>query len=209
MPRTFNLRQHLLTFFLLVCLPISVFSNSLIKDGKLDTPAVSKLYMDGELEELRQALEEFREAYPKAEFEDRVTTYKYLSIIYAANPDTKAKAEAYMYKLLDMVPTIQLIDLYISDNIQAVFNRVRERFEAEKNYETNYDKFGRPKQQTHPNDPIEAKGDSPDTKKKNETSVKGSKHWIYWTAGLGIVAATVIGYVLWSNGSDEPTPEQL
>lgn len=98
-------------------------------DGTLDKPTISKAYFEGEFWTVINALEAFRKANKTSTREDSIYTFKYLSVVYAAEPTTRAKAESYMYQLIRMMPTIDLLDLYISDNIQSIFVKVKSDFE--------------------------------------------------------------------------------
>jgi hypothetical protein len=69
----------------------------------------------------------YRQTFPASSTrEDSIFVFKYLSVIYAADSTTRLKAESYMVQHLRLMPTIELVDLYISDNIHAISNlRVR------------------------------------------------------------------------------------
>ncbi len=98
-------------------------------DGSLDKTTLSKAYFEGEFWSVITALEEYRKnGLATATRDDSVYTYKYLSVVYAADPSTRQKAESFMYLLLRMMPTIDLLDLYISDNIESIFQKVRSDF---------------------------------------------------------------------------------
>ncbi|GEM_PF-1260579 len=98
-------------------------------DGSLDKPTISKAYFEGEFWTVINALEAFRKTGMKAGREDSIYTFKYLSVVYAADPTTRKKGESYMYQLIKMMPTIDLIDLYISDNIESIFKKVKSDYE--------------------------------------------------------------------------------
>jgi hypothetical protein len=98
-------------------------------DGTLDKPVISKAYFEGEFWTVINALEAFRKSGIPATREDSIYTFKYLSVVYAADPETRKKAESYMYQLIKMMPTIDLLDLYISDNIESIFQKVKSDYE--------------------------------------------------------------------------------
>jgi hypothetical protein len=103
---------------------------SINPDDSLNKAAISKAYFEGEFWTVITGLEEFRKkGLASASRDDSVYTYKYLSVVYAAEPSTRQKAESFMYLLLKMMPTIDLLDLYISDNIEAIFLKVRSDFD--------------------------------------------------------------------------------
>lgn len=98
-------------------------------DGSLDKPTVSNAYFEGEFWTVIKALEAFRKSGMKTSREDSIYTFKYLSVVYAADASTRKKGESYMYQLIKMMPTIDLIDLYISDNIESIFKKVKLDYE--------------------------------------------------------------------------------
>jgi hypothetical protein len=95
-------------------------------DGSLDKDAISHAYFEGDFRRILPPLEAFRASLAKKTKDDSIFVFKYLSVIYAADSSTRPKAESYMVQLVKMKPTIELIDLYISDNIEAIFTGVKE-----------------------------------------------------------------------------------
>lgn len=115
--------------FLLAIASPSLAVKGINPDGTLDKPTISKAYFEGEFWTVINALEAFRKTGYNKNREDSVYAFKYLSVVYAADPTTRAKAESYMYQLIRMMPTIDLLDLYISDNIQSIFVKVKSDWE--------------------------------------------------------------------------------
>lgn len=172
-------------------------------DGSLDRPKISKAYFEGDFDLVMEALEAFRKIRPDPSREDRIYTYKYLSVIYAANPDTRAKAESYMYQLLKIMPSIELMDLYISDNIESIFNTVRVRFEKQQRigFDSPQGAPPTPSLQTAPlSDPAPrtAAGDG-ETARAMRAGEKGSSTWVWWTVGAVGLTAAVAGFVFLSE----------
>jgi len=115
-------------------------------DGTLDKEAISNAYFEGEFSTVLPPLETYRQNFPaSATRDDSIFVYKYLSVIYAADPETKAKAESYMVQLLKLMPTIELIDVYMTDNIQAIFRKVKDEYLGRQEYMQENDQFGRAK----------------------------------------------------------------
>lgn len=164
-------------------------------DGTLDKEAISHAYFEGEFHRVLPPLETYRQSFPAtATREDSIFVFKYLSVIYAADSSTRGKAESFMVQLLKLMPTIELIDLYISDNIQAIFKDVKESFLAQQQYVKQHDQFGRP---------------VPDSAKGQPRPTKASSKWIAWTlggVGTAAVAATAY-YVL--NEDEKPKKERV
>ena len=129
----FNLKMAPLPFMAMVFLLLAARPAHAVKginpDGSLDKPTISKAYFEGEFWTVISALEAFRKSGTNSNREDSVYTFKYLSVVYAADPTTRTKAESYMYQLIKMMPTIDLIDLYISDNIESIFKKVKSDYD--------------------------------------------------------------------------------
>lgn len=158
-------------------------------DGTLDKEAISHAYFEGEFHRVLPPLETYRQSFPAtATREDSIFVFKYLSVIYAADSSTRGKAESYMVQLIKLMPTIELLDLYISDNIQAIFNNVRQNFIKQQQYVRQHDQYGRP---------------IPDSGKASPRRSRGK--WIGWAmGGVGTAAAAAgVYYVL----SDDPKPK--
>ena len=129
-PLTRFTSTRVLACFLLLAAAVPSSALTGIKpDGSLDKPAINKAYFEGEFETVAAALEEFRRSGLASHPQDSIYTYKYLSVVYAADPAARLKAESFMYQLIRMLPTIDLLDLYISDNIQGMFLKVKGDYE--------------------------------------------------------------------------------
>lgn len=157
-------------------------------DGTLDKEAISQAYFESEFTRVLMPLENYRENFPKtATRDDSIFVYKYLSVIYAADPKSKTKAESYMVQLLKLMPDIELIDLYISENIQAIFKKVKAEYLNQQKYMQEHDQLGHTKMP-----PQSEKGES-----------KGESKALWWVAGgLGMAVAIGAAYFVF-----EPTPE--
>ncbi len=153
-------------------------------DGTLDKEAISHAYFEGDFRRILPPLEAFRTSLAKKSSDDSVFVFKYLSVIYAADSSTRPKAESYMVQLVKMKPTIELIDLYISDNIEAIFTGVKENYLKQQQYIREHDLIGN------------AKGDS--TKPPPNGGKDPNKHstkWVWWTVGgVGVATAVAVSY---------------
>lgn len=168
-------------------------------DGSLDKEAISKSYFEGDFGRVLPPLETYRLSFPStATREDSIFVYKYLSVIYAADSSTKAKAESYMVQLVKLMPTIELIDLYISDNIQAIFKNVKENYLKQQKYVREHDIYG------HPSDPPKPNRES--NSSPESAKVGKSSNAIWWTAG-GVAAAAIAGGIIYFVLNDEKPSE--
>ncbi len=158
-----------------------------LSNGALDKAAISNDYFEGDFQKVLPPLENYRTNFPQtATKEDSVFVFKYLSVIYCSNPATKAKGESYMVALIRLMPAIELLDLYVSDNIQAIFKNVKADYYAQQEYIQKHDQYGRAKL------PIKSK------------TGKGKSNLVWWTVGgVGVAAAfATTAYFIF-----EPKPE--
>ncbi|HLP41458.1 MAG TPA: hypothetical protein VK465_08130, partial [Fibrobacteria bacterium] len=61
---------------------------------------------------------------------DSIFIAKHLAVVHSANPDTREKGKYYMYRLLELLPSAELVDMFVSDEIDRIFDRVRKEFLA-------------------------------------------------------------------------------
>ncbi len=184
---------------LLILIQFAPALEGLNEDGSLNKEAIQKLYFDGDFAKVVEVLESYRKANPNPSVDDKIFMYKHLSVVYAANPDTRVKGESFMYQLLKLVPTASLIDMYISDNIKAIFQNVKQEFEERQRYLTG--KAGSDSTSTVKSG--DKKSSNSDTKK--QVKKKKSKAWIWWTAGGVAVAGGVVAFVLLSQEKEPLT----
>lgn len=82
-----------------------------------------------------------------------------------------------MLQLIKIVPAVQLIDLYVSDNILSIFKNVKQGYEQQQEHLQGHDKNGHSKTNTTP------------------IAEGKSNNWIWWTAaGVGLTTAVVATY---------------
>jgi hypothetical protein len=158
-------------------------------DGTLDKKAISHAYFEGEFSRILPPLETFRQTYPNPTKDDQIFVYKYLSVIYAADSSSRKKAESCMVQLLKLMPTIELIDLYISDNIESIFRNVKTSYLNQQQYVEEHDVYGHPS----------ATGNDSVTHPKPK---KESHAWAWWSAGgVSLVAVATTLYFVEFNSS--------
>jgi len=168
-------------------------------DGSLDKNAISKSYFEGDFHRILPPLEAWRNSRSPKTREDSIFVYKYLSVIYAADSTTRPRAESYMVQLLKLMPTIELVDMYISDNIEAIFKDVKGKFLDQQQYIRNHDELGRTRQDSAT---VIAKNDS----KTGKLGPAKSNQWIWWTVGgVGLAAAVAGSYYAFHEESSSPT----
>ena len=97
-------------------------------DGTLDKPAISKAYFEGDFARILPPLEAWRQGLADKTRDDSIFVFKYLSVVYAAKPETKEKSRSFMFQLLTLAPTIEILDMYASDEIERTFRSVKQEF---------------------------------------------------------------------------------
>jgi hypothetical protein len=161
-------------------------------DGTLDKPTISKGYFEGDFGRILPPLEAWRQGIVDNKTrDDSIFVFKYLSVIYAAKPATKDKSRSFMFQLLTLAPTIEILDMYASDEIERAFHSVKKEFKERHAYLSTHDSLGKEKPKPPPMaaDTTQLK-DGPTSK------------WIWWTAGgVGLAAAVAGSYFLFF---DEP-----
>lgn len=100
----------------------------------LDIKRVHAEYGDGNFETVVQILEDFRAKHDHYRLRDSVLVAKYLGVVFAANPDSREKGKYWLYKMLQMDPTEDLVDLYVGEEVEHTFDKVRQEFIVRRNY---------------------------------------------------------------------------
>ncbi|MEO7425739.1 MAG: hypothetical protein ABI036_11170 [Fibrobacteria bacterium] len=168
---------------LLLLLPVSSHAAFGFKlDGSLDKEAISYSYFEGDFRRILPPLEAFRSRHTQKTRDDSIFVFKYLSVIYAADSTTRPKAESYMVQLLKLMPTIELVDMYISDSIESIFKGVQGKFLSQQKYVREHDDLGRARPSS---DTLKAKPEPHIAKEKSN-----GNSWVWWTVtGAGVAAA--------------------
>jgi hypothetical protein len=153
----------------------------LLEDGSIDKKLVRDYYFEGDFDEVKKTLEAFRKNNPDAAVHDLAFVYKYLGVVYAADQETRQKAESYLFQMLKLMPKIDLADMYVSEQVEDIFQKVKKRH-----------------QEMHPDQQADSSPDKDASQKETQDSPT-SKRWIWWTAGGVGVAAMVTGFLLLSS----------
>ncbi len=190
-------------------------------DGTLDRKFIEENYYNGDFDPCLEALEHYRKSNPGMTRDDTIFVYKHLSVMYAAQAETRHKAESYMYQLLKVLPSAELLDMYISSEIQALFERVRRDYEKRKELlarKASHDSERRDSESgvtgagVAGGDPGSQGNQAKQTGSQGSASERelepsrGGGQAVYWLAGGTATAIAVGGFLWWSLQSDEPSP---
>ena len=96
----------------------------------LDHKTIHGQYNEGDFESVVSALETFMLRNRTYSLVDSVFIAKHLAVVYTANPSTREKGRYYMHRLLELLPSAKLVDMYVSEEIDRIFDKVREEFLA-------------------------------------------------------------------------------
>ncbi len=100
----------------------------------LDLKRVHSEYGDGNFETAVQILEDFRAKHDHYRLRDSILVAKYLGVIFTSNPDSREKGKYWLYKMLQMDPTEDLVELYVGEEVEHTFDKVRQEFIVRRNY---------------------------------------------------------------------------
>ncbi len=101
------------------------------KQAAVDTLALHRLYMEGDLDVLIQRIESLIDDGPGPQSpEESLFIHKYLAVAYAKYPEKRELAKYHMLRLLDGRPDANLYDMSASDEVYAIFDRVKAEREA-------------------------------------------------------------------------------
>lgn len=92
---------------------------------ELDQRVIHNLYSNSEFETVIDVLERFQKNNPNCSFSDSVFLAKHLAVIYCANSATRERGRFYMIRLLELVPNANLVDMFVSEEIDKIFEKAR------------------------------------------------------------------------------------
>jgi hypothetical protein len=183
----------------------------------LDQKKIHGDYNEGNFELVITAIEAFlrrNNAYSRG---DSVFIAKHLAVVYSANPATREKGKYYMNRLLELMPSAKLVDMYVSDEIDRIFDKVREEFLArqrsfgvEGSMVVTPDKAPRNADEAGSADNPPAGGLADGSKPGKKSAKAGSSNSGIWiAAGTGVVAAGVLTYYLVTENEDNQAADKI
>ena len=158
---------------------------------RLDQGRIHDLYNNGDFDPVVTVIESFISRNKTYKHEDSIFIAKHLAVVYSANPATREKGKYFMFRLLELLPSAKLVDMYVSDEVDRIFDKVREEYMVRQHgFGVDTTRLNLPKR---PNDGVD-----PDPKVAN-----GKSHVLLWSclAGGGVLLAT--GGYLWYQSQDD------
>jgi hypothetical protein len=170
----------------------------------LDQKRIHAQYNEGDFDGVVTALEGFKKRNPTCSRADSLFIAKHLAVVYSANPDTREKGKYYMNVLLELLPSAKLVDMYVSDEIDRIFEKVREEFlTRQAAFGVDTARIDAP--QSAPRNSRNQVTSTIPTAKAKPDEKSGST--LYWVAGgAAVAAAGVAAYFLFSS---EPPKDKI
>lgn len=176
----------------------------------LEQKRIHATYNDGNFDAVIRDIENFQKTHSSYSTSDSIFIAKHLAVVYSANPATREKGKYYMFRLLEMLPSAKLIDMYVSDEIDRIFDKVREEFtNHQKDFGVDTTRMSMPERapvnQVNPETaaakPAEKK---PLAAKSDPEGGKGNKAiWIAAGAGTVAVGLAAVYFLSTPNSSKE------
>jgi len=115
----------------------SVFAGMAIEPSPKDSTGaplnqteIHNQYNEGNFENVIALIDSFQRSHKTYSHADSIFIAKHLAVVYSANPESREKGRYYMYRLLELMPSAELVDMFVSDEIDRIFERVRREFMA-------------------------------------------------------------------------------
>ena len=155
----------------------------------LDQTNIHALYNDGDFEKVLKVIDTYTHEHKTYSREDSIFIAKHLAVIYSADPKRREKGKFYMYRLLELVPSAQLVDMYVSDEIDRIFDKVRVDFlTRQKSFGVDSTKVSIPEKAPVRDSAVAA---APAAKPKSKRKVPVG-YWIAGGAGVVVAGALTI-----------------
>jgi hypothetical protein len=166
----------------------------------LEQERIHAIYSEGDFDGVIAAIDSFTQANRTFSHGDSVFIAKHLAVVYTANPATREKGKNYMFRLLSLLPSAKIVDMFVSDEIDHIFERVREEYDIKmralgKQSQTRpeADRFAT-KKMTAEENPERQPAAEPKMKLADKKE-KSSSHVFLFVAG-GVTIAAVAAYYL-------------
>ncbi len=199
---------RLLVPILMACSAASAAPAS--SSDRLDQKTIHAQYNEGNFEKVVAVLEGFMSTHPSYAFEDSVFIAKHLAVVYTANPDTREKGKYYMYRLLALLPSAKLVDMYVSDEIDRIFDKVREEFVTrQRGFGVDTARIALPGRDAGANGKDAGKNSGQSAGPAVRKAGKKESHTGLWVAGGAAVALAGLSAVYFIHMGEEPASDKV
>ena len=217
--------MQLIKYLLILCLGASVFTgkplmaaakkqdvaaaphnrDSNLTKESLDQNKIHALYNNGDFEPVISVLEDFMKRNKTYSHSDSLFIAKHLAVVFSANPATREKGKYYMFRLLELMPSAKIVDMFVSEEIDHIFEKVKEEFLVKQHA------FGVDTSRVDlPERPGKGSSFTEESRQHNADPKKGiaieskSHAWIPWTVGVAAVSGIGVGgYFMFLNNHDK------
>jgi hypothetical protein len=170
----------------------------------IDLNAVHNAYNDGDFDAVIKLTDPFTNGKGTFTRSDSAFVIKHLAVVYCANPKTREKGKFYMYRLLEMLPSAELVDMYVSDEVDRLFDKVRKDFKTrQKNFGVDTTLISFPEKEPAPKASVASQAAPPPDPPKKVAGKKRIDPIWFWVAGGGVVVGAGIATILLMQ-SDSP-----
>lgn len=170
----------------------------------LDKGKVVKLYNEGDFDPAILILEEFQRTHARFTREESLMVYKYLGVMYCADPQTREKGKTYFYKLLKVDSEAKILDMYVSIMVQEIFKNTLEELMGGMPVDP---ESPRAKTAPGPGAATAASEPGPSRPVTTDHEARLSEErgkTAYWWIGVGALAVAGGGYYLYSQADAKP-----
>jgi hypothetical protein len=184
--------------------PSNPAPNASYYPGRLDQRAIHIIYSEGNFETVIAKIDSFTQANPTYGKDDSIFIAKHFAVIYTANPATREKGKGYMFRLLSLLPSAKIVDMFVSEEIDRIFEKVREEYVVRQQFLGNSaptllqsSQYASGKMSTGPGD--KTTGNPPISGKPEP----GYSRRAYWVAGT-VLAFAAAGSICYFMNQSEP-----
>lgn len=94
----------------------------------LDQIRIHAYYHDGEFDKVIRELEAFQKSGRACSHAESLFVEKHLAVVYAANPGTRELGRYHMFRILDIAPASDLLDMFVGEEVGGVFEKVGKEY---------------------------------------------------------------------------------
>jgi hypothetical protein len=194
------MRAFITALGLAFCLVYPLSASPAPAPQPLNQQRVHYEYTEGNFDTVIVMLESYLARYPRHDKIDSIFIARHLAVVYAANPLQVEKGKHWMYELLRLSPTADLSEMYVNEEIDRIFEKIRREFGNR--HPAQDPEAGR--MASAPPKPLPASSPS----KALSESKSGSSHAIYWVAGgVALAAAGTAAYFMFNP--EDPAPGRV
>jgi hypothetical protein len=172
---------------------------------------VHEAYTNGDFDEVLERIESYQKRHPRHSLSDSIFIAKHLAVVYASNPQTREKGRYFMFRMLELDPSADLVDMFISQEMDQTFEKVRKEFLVRQNREQKVKTAHAPAPKATPtmaSSPEKTERTLPMPVAEAEPK-QSSKTWLWVTGGVAVVAGAVTAYYLTLDRTTEGDSHSL